>query len=142
MRIKTLVGGMSIVSFIGFADATYLTVLHYLHKSPFCNLVPTCERVLSSGYATVGPIPVALLGALYYASILIATIFVLCKWKGNNLADTYLLYIPGIGFMMSLYLVGLQLFVIKAICLYCMVSALTSTILFIQSFFLAKKEEM
>jgi uncharacterized membrane protein len=36
-----------------------------------------------------------------------------------------------VGLLASLYLVFLQLFVIKSICIYCMVSAGSSTILFI-----------
>jgi uncharacterized membrane protein len=45
-----------------------------------------------------------------------------------------LIYIfSGVGFVASLYLVYLQLFVIEAICVYCMFSALMTTLIFILS---------
>jgi uncharacterized membrane protein len=48
-------------------------------------------------------------------------------------------YLTPIGFFASLYFVYLQLFVIKEVCSYCMISAATSTILFILGLFIIIK---
>src|SRR3989344_7528993 len=104
-----------IFAIIGFADAVFLTTQHYLGNIPPCSVVEGCETVLTSPYATLLDIPVALFGILFYLIILI---------KPNRL-------LAFCGFLASLALLYLQLFVIKAICLYCMVSLVTSTGIFV-----------
>ena len=49
-----------------------------------------------------------------------------------------LLPLTSAGFVASLILTGIQLFVIDAICLYCVLSAASSTALFILSFVIRK----
>jgi uncharacterized membrane protein len=81
-------------------------------------------------YSSIGPVPVALIGLLGYAFIFILT------WLDGwwpTLAD----YLPellvgttGLAFLFSLGLTGLELFVIHAICRYCVVSAVLVTIMF------------
>lgn len=125
---KSVVLAFLIVSLLGFLDATYLTAKHYLGEVPTCSMIEGCEKVLTSSYATVGRVPVALMGAFYYLAIFFLTVAYLdTKRKG-------LLYFIArltlVGFLVSVGLIYLQLFVIKAICLYCMASAASSTILF------------
>jgi len=117
-----------IVSFIGFLDSSYLTVQHYRGEPPSCAIFTGCETVASSKYAVVGPVPLALLGLLYYLAIFILTVAYFDTKKERLLLLAALLTIA--GFLASLYFVYLQLFVIKAICLYCIISAASSTILF------------
>jgi uncharacterized membrane protein len=81
-------------------------------------------------YSSIGPVPVALIGLLGYAFIFILTW--LDGWWAT-LAD----YLPelfvgttGLAFLFSLGLTGLELFVIHAICRYCVVSAVLVTIMF------------
>ncbi len=118
-----------IVSAIGFADATYLTTKHFLGTPVACSILKGCEQVTTSPYSTIGGVPVALLGSLYYLTILILSVVYLDSRKNNIL--NIIAKITPLGFLASLYFVYLQIFVIKAICLYCMGSAITSTILFI-----------
>ena len=117
-----------IIAFIGFADASYLTAKHYNNEAVTCSLTQGCEAVTTSSYATIGPVPVALLGALYYLTIVLGSAMVL-DTKNTRLLRMLSLF-TSTGFLASVYFVALQLFVIKAICLYCMGSALTSTLLF------------
>src|SRR3989344_6187882 len=60
------------LALFGFADATYLTIEHYLNKVPPCS-IGGCETVLISQYANILGMPVSLLGAIYYLFI---TIFI------------------------------------------------------------------
>lgn len=116
---------------IGFADATYLTVEHYTSFSLPCTITDGCEIVTNSVYSAILGIPVALLGALYYVGVLIAIAAVL-----EFGAKQYLRYIAmasAAGFAFSMWFVYVQLFILHAICQYCMVSALTSTLLFAAS---------
>ncbi len=125
-----------IVAILGFLDASYLTVAHYLKMPLPCGIVKGCDVVTASTYSEVAGIPVALLGALYYLAILILSIISL--ETGNRRVVRVASYLTWAGFLASLYFVSLQLFVIKAICLYCMGSALTSTILFVLGLFVIK----
>lgn len=121
-----------IVAFLGFLDATYLTVQHYMNTVPPCSATQGCERVLTSQYATVAGIPVALGGVLYYLAV-----FVLAFWMMmNGLRKTIplLFGLTIIGLVTSAVLVYLQLGVLQAICLYCMGSAISSTLLFVFGF--------
>ena len=117
-----------IVSFIGFLDSSYLTVQHYRGEPPSCAIFTGCETVASSKYAVVGPVPLALLGLLYYLAIFILTVAYFDTKKERLLLLAAIFTIA--GFLASVYFVYLQLFVIKAICLYCIISAASSTILF------------
>lgn len=123
----------------GFADATYLTVKHFLGTTVPCSIVHGCEQVLTSQYSTVFGIPVALLGAFYYLAILILAVIYFDSHKPSVLK--LLACLTPVGFLASLTFVYLQIFVIKAICLYCMVSATTSTILFILGMIYLAKEK-
>lgn len=113
----------------GFVDATYLTVKHFLGGPIPCSILKGCEQVTTSQYSTVFGIPVALLGAFYYLTILVLAAIYFDSKKTSVLK--LLACLTPFGFLASLIFVYLQIFVIKAICLYCMVSAATSTILFI-----------
>jgi uncharacterized membrane protein len=117
-----------VVALVGFADSAYLTLEHFQGKVPPCTLAG-CETVLTSPYATIAGIPLALGGAIYYFLLLVGIFAYFDLKKPSILKWTLALSIP--GFIMTLWLVFLQLFVIKAICIYCMLSATTTTILFV-----------
>jgi uncharacterized membrane protein len=127
-RITRLTLPLLIVSVIGFIDAAWLTIQH-LTGGPVPCLVSGCETVTTSQYATIGPIPIAALGAVYYVTLALVSIAIMNQQRGDWLQRISL--VPITGFLFSLYLVYLQAFVIEAYCLYCLVSAATSTVLFL-----------
>jgi len=126
---RRLVFGMLVFAGLGFLDAAYLTVEHFLNRVPPCSIVHGCEKVTTSSYSVIFGVPMALMGALYYLVVIVALILYLdlrreliVKWTARFTV---------VGFLFSLWLVYLQLFVIKAICQYCILSALSSTGLFV-----------
>src|SRR5688572_25881489 len=70
---KLLIGVMLAAALIGFADSAYLTAQHFQGVIPPCTL-EGCEQVLTSSYASIGPVPVSLLGSLYYGLLVILLI--------------------------------------------------------------------
>jgi uncharacterized membrane protein len=116
----------SILTLIGLGVAGYLTYIHYEGIAPVCS-TGGCERVQASSYAEIGAVPVALLGLIGYVAIGISL------WiKGDvGRALTFLLALIGFGF--SAYLTYLELFVIDAICQWCVASAVLMTALLITS---------
>ena len=125
------------VSAIGFLDAAYLTVEHYRGDIPPCTILG-CEIVLTSAQSRIAGIPVALLGSLYYLTLLILSFAYLDSKKRPIIR--FASYCTVVGLIASIYFVYLQLFVIREICQYCMASAGTSTILFALGIYILIKE--
>lgn len=91
-----------------------------------------CGRVSGPGapYSSIGPIPVAVIGFLGYAFILFAIwLKDWWPWLEENLPEL-LVGLTGLGFFFSLGLTALELFIIHAICRYCVVSAVIMTLMF------------
>lgn len=150
-EVKKLILATILFSAIGILDAGYLTWEHFSTAVAPCSTSPwvDCGKVLGSEYAVIFGIPVAVLGLLYYVSMLSISVYRVWlrrnlqvnifqflhkrvkRWKQDEamLLEVQLLMATA-GITFSAYFVYLQLFVIKAICLYCMVSAVNSLILF------------
>ncbi|HLP43733.1 MAG TPA: vitamin K epoxide reductase family protein [Candidatus Nanoarchaeia archaeon] len=117
------------IALIGFADATYLTIQDSLNIVPPCFVSSGCETVLTSSWSKIGGVSVALLGTLYYLAIVVLSTFFLLTKKEKILRITS--WGTFLGLFATLWFVSLQLFIIKNICFYCMISAATSIALFI-----------
>jgi len=117
-----------ILSVIGFLLSVYLTYLHYTDgQSAFCSQGSDCDVVRQSSYSSILGIPVALLGAVGY--VLIFWFIYVSMARSTRWLLLYIISLAGFAF--SLYLTYLEIVVIKAICPYCLVSALIMTIIFI-----------
>lgn len=125
-KLFWLIGALSL---IGFADAVYLTAKHYLGGSLNCFLVSGCDTVTTSAYATWGPLPVALLGTLFYVAIFLLVLLYLDR--GWALAPRLLFWLALVGFLDSLHFIFVQAFVLRAWCIYCLLSAVIATLIFL-----------
>jgi len=116
----------AIVSLIGLADAIYLTVEHVTGQSVRCTIVAGCSEVLSSQYAVVAGVPLAAVGAAAYFTVFsLATLAAF----GYRMAGTLLTAVVLLMFLVSLWLIYLQAFVIHAFCQFCLLSAAVTTAL-------------
>src|SRR3981081_3187713 len=59
----------ALLSLIGLADAIYLTVQDLTGRHLRCTIISGCSEVLSSPYAHIGPVPLAMLGAFAYFTV-------------------------------------------------------------------------
>ncbi len=107
----------------GLAVAAYLTYVHYAGVEALCVAGGGCERVQSSPQAQLAGVPVAVLGLLGYAAILAA-----CALRGEA-ARVFGALVAVSGFAFSAYLTYAEVFVIEAICQWCVLSALLMTAL-------------
>jgi len=115
---------VAVVCLIGTGVAGYLTYVHYAGLKVAClSGGGGCETVQSSSYSKLDGIPVALLGLIGYVSILgsLAIRGDVGRSAGFGVAL--------IGFLFSMYLTYRELFTIKAICQWCVGSAVLMTIL-------------
>ena len=111
---------VAIVAVAGLADATYLTVQALTGETITCGGSPDCFRVLGSSYAKLGGIPVAILGALAYFTVFTFATFAAF---GYPRAPRFLALITGAMFLMTLWLLYVQAFLLHAYCRYCLFSA-------------------
>jgi uncharacterized membrane protein len=108
---------MIVLALAGLGVAGYLTWAHYQHVAPICAAGGGCERVQDSSYSELAGVPVALLGLVGYATILVALMM-----RGETARPVVAAAaLVGAGF--SAYLTYLELFVIDAICQWCVASA-------------------
>lgn len=117
------------LSALGFMDASFLTIKHY-NRDPFsCPIFGGCEEVTTSAYSEIFGIPVALFGMLFYVSIFVLSLYSLLKddERALLLASAFTAF----GVLSSAYLVYIMFFVLNAICFYCLISAITTTLLFV-----------
>ncbi|HEY4484563.1 MAG TPA: vitamin K epoxide reductase family protein [Candidatus Paceibacterota bacterium] len=137
---KWLLAGFAVFSLIGFLDATYLTIQHYNNGILPCLIFSGCDKVTSSSYAKIAGIPVSLLGAGYYFIVFVLSISYFDT--SNKKVLSMLKTLPTAGFVATLWFLFLQLFIIKAICFYCIISAITSTLLFVLAIFIRKTDQI
>lgn len=117
-----------IIALVGLVDAGYLTAKHYSGTAVPCSLVSGCETVLTSEWSEIFGIPTALYGAVaYFAAFSIAFLV----FNGNSKLWNLFGALSSIMFIASLGFIYIQAFVIQAFCQYCLVSAATSTLLFV-----------
>ncbi len=119
------------LSLIGLIDALYLTWEHYSGFIPPCSsgIFADCGQVLTSKYSVIFGISVALIGVVVYTLDAVCVFFAVTA--NNRLAKLGLITSTFIGFVGSIYFVFLMLVIIKATCLYCLLSALISFTVFI-----------
>jgi len=121
LRFRTILyTAVAVVAVAGLADATYLTVQALTGETLSCGGSPDCFRVLGSSYAKLGGIPVAILGALAYFTVFTFATFAAF---GYSWAPRFLALIAGAMFLMTLWLLYVQTFLLHAYCRYCLFSA-------------------
>ena len=120
-RFRTILyTAVAIVAVAGLADATYLTVQALTGETITCGGSPDCFRVLGSSYAKLGGIPVAIIGALAYFTVFTFATF---ATFGYSWAPRFLALMTGAMFLMTLWLLYVQAFLLHAYCRYCLFSA-------------------
>lgn len=103
---------------LGMVVAGYLTYVHYAGIDPVCaSGSGGCHTVQSSEYAELFGVPVSLIGLCGYLAIAVAV------WVRGPRARGATAILSGAGCAFSVYLTYLELFVIHAICQWCVASA-------------------
>jgi uncharacterized membrane protein len=118
------------LTILGILDAGYLTWAHYSNASVLCAGSNQCDIVQESVYASVAGVPVALLG---FAGYVIMLILLLLEQREGSLVQNIPVILFGltlVGAAYSAYLTYLELYVILAICPYCVASAVIMAALF------------
>jgi uncharacterized membrane protein len=121
---RRLLVAIAVLAALGVAIAGYLTYVHYADVKVLCVAGGGgCEKVQASTYAKLAGVPVALLGLIAYLALLGS---LLIRGDAGRFAGA-LIALTGLGF--SAYLTYREVFTIKAICQWCVASAVVMTLL-------------
>jgi uncharacterized membrane protein len=121
------------LAILGLLVSIYMTVYKVTANDSMCIGSKDCSIVNASRYSEVNGIPVALVGVLGYAAIL--GIHWLERRDGFFKENGSLIFfgISLVGFLFTLWLVYVEIALIKAFCPFCITSQVAMTLIFILS---------
>jgi uncharacterized membrane protein len=120
-----------ILSVIGLAGSVYLTISHFdTHISLVCPDTGSCNRILTSNTSHFLGIPVPILGLAYFVPMTLLCLPV--AWRSlDRRVHLARLILSILGVAMIIYLFIEELFIIKALCVWCSVIHLVGFLLFV-----------
>ncbi|HTX79380.1 MAG TPA: vitamin K epoxide reductase family protein [Longilinea sp.] len=122
---------IQVLAALGLADAIYLTIMKFANNPQLCiQGVGDCWSVNSSKFSEIYGIPVALIGALGYVMIFALATLAARGGKGRSLGIYGTFGLGLIGVLFSAYLTYLEVYVIHAICPFCIASAVIMATIF------------
>jgi uncharacterized membrane protein len=128
---KKLYWSAIVVSVIGIGISIYMTIFKLTSNDAMCLGNGGCSVVNASRYSEINGIPVAVFGLAGYFAIMAALLLEprlkFFKENGNLLAFGMSLT----GVLFTAYLTYLEIYVIKAICPFCVASAIAISLVFI-----------
>jgi uncharacterized membrane protein len=126
---------MLVLFILGILVSIYLTYVETQSVQAVCGPVGDCNAVQSSRYAKLfGLLPIGLLGLAGYIAMLVTWWYSYQKQaKFASLAPLALFGMALFGVIFSLYLTYLEPFVIKAVCIWCLSSAVIITLILLNS---------
>ena len=125
---------VAVVALAGLFVALYLTLYKLGYIGTLACAVGSCEKVQTSKWATFLGFPVGAWGVGYYVGVLaLAIVGLTPRFMDSIMLSRVLTACTAFGVLFSLWLTYLELFVIDAICQWCVISAILATLLFILS---------
>ena len=123
-----------IAAVIGLLDSIYLAYVKLANAEIYCTPgLGDCDVVNASQWSSLWGIPLGVYGVIGFAAILLIESLG-NKWKLLTTHNDLILFaISFAGFLFSLYLTYIELFILHAICQWCILSALMMTVIFIVS---------
>ncbi len=123
---------LAVLDVIGLGIASYLAIVEVGGGVPTCGPLHGCETVATSSYSRIAGIPVAVYGV--GLSLLLLSL-ALAWWK----TDLYALLLAHYGLSLAgvifeVYFLYLQVFVIKAVCVWCTSYGLSLVLRFVVAF--------
>ena len=118
-----------VLTSLGLIDALYLSDMALTGSELACSIagLDGCNVVAQSVYSKFLGIPLALYGVIFYSLLLLAIVVSIYRISAATRRLVFLVALAGALF--STYFMYLQFFVINALCIYCMGSALVAYIL-------------
>jgi uncharacterized membrane protein len=116
---------------LGLAVSIYMTIYKVTSNNAMCLGSGDCSTVNASRYSEVNGIPVAIIGAIGYLAILATHYF---ENRNNFFKQNSALMIFGMaltGFIFTVWLIYVEVALLKALCPFCVTSQVAMTLIFI-----------
>lgn len=121
-----------VLGFLGFWIAKHIRDHKVDNKTLVCMVGFDCHAVIHSDYSKFFGIPVEVFGMMYYALIFsLYFVFTVFQALMPDVIIGALILMSFTAFLFSLYLILVQIFILKKGCSWCIVSAFISLIIFI-----------
>lgn len=135
---KRLHQALLVLTVIGAFVSIYMTIYKLTDNNAMCLGNGGCSAVNASPFSSINfspsfKVPVAAVGVLGYAAILV---LVWLENRGGFLRRNASLLVFGLaltGFLFTLYLIYIEIAIIKSICPFCLASQVTMTLIFVIS---------
>ncbi len=122
------------VSLGGIGVAGYIYYAKNYQEHLACPVGSDCNVVIKSRYSVFFGVPLEYWGMLYYVTIFCSYLaFLITPALRESLLLPTVLFLTAGAFLFSIYLTFIQGFVLRAWCIWCLLSASLSTIIFIAS---------
>jgi uncharacterized membrane protein len=139
MKRHTLAACLIALAFLGIADSWYLAESAITNTALTCSIagLDGCNVVAQSAYSHLFGIPIGVYGVVFYTIVFIlgALLYVLPR----RIIYHFITWIGTIGILASVLFLSLQIFAIRAICVYCLGSALITLLIFIVAILLFRR---
>jgi uncharacterized membrane protein len=119
-----------VLSGLGVAISGYLVAKRFTGGSLACTRWAQCDEVNNSVYSQLYGVPVSVIGLAGYLLLLmlaVAALWTEGRTQRRTLLLSFVLALGGVGF--SIYLTYLEIYVIEALCAWCVASAIVITLL-------------
>jgi protein-disulfide isomerase/rhodanese-related sulfurtransferase len=122
------------LSLVGLFDSIYLMWEYTSPAHPMVCMGGGCDAVRASAYSHLGGLPVPLYGVFMYGFlVLLLFLYPLLPTAYARLTQYFVLLVSGAAFLFSVYLTGIEAFVLHSWCIWCVLSALLVTAIFLLS---------
>jgi uncharacterized membrane protein len=123
---------IQVAALIGLLDSIYLAYVKIASAPIYCTPgLGDCEVVNASRWSELFGIPLGVYGMAGFGLILLVTTYGMrINWVASY-TDLILFGISTTGFFFSLYLTGIEIFVLKTVCQWCLLSAIAITVIFV-----------
>ena len=114
-----------VLGVFGTAIASYLTYKRVTGDPLNCLVGDGCGAVAASTYATIGPVPLSVLGGAFFLCLAVLAIAYLVTGRLRLLVLAAWLTVPGA--LVAWWYEYVQFYIIYAVCIYCVTSAIAAT---------------
>lgn len=129
-------GTILVLAFLGISNSAYLAQSEAAGTPLICNIdsLSDCNVVTQSDYSKIMGVSLANFGLMFYTVVFVLAAFELALY--NEMLRRALQGFALVGLVVSMYSVAMQVFVIDALCAYCLLSAFTTFLMFIAAAFI------
>src|SRR5215510_15187516 len=126
--IRSKIAGwvLSALAFVGLVDSAYLGIQSRKGFVVPCGLTGGCDDVLNSSYSHLFGVSISWFGFCFYGFVAACALFSAFGFA-RSLQLSLAAAVPAFG--VSLYLLYVQAFTLKAFCQYCLLSAVLVTLI-------------